>query len=276
VRAHGTKIVGIVNLTEDSFSDGGSFLEPKAAISRALELVRAGADVIELGAASSHPEAKAVDSDREISRLAPVLDALLAEGIALSVDTCAPVTQRYCMNRRVSMINDIDGFAFPALYPELAAFGGQLVIMHSIGPAGRAGRAPMSADLIVDLVIRFFEDRLAQLSEAGIEPSRMILDPGMGLFVGSNPEPSLRILSMLAEIRRRFELPMMVCVSRKSFLGQITGRGLHERGAATLAAETWAAVRGVDYIRTHDVSALRDALVVLRGIEKEGVDDEVP
>ena len=261
-----TRILGILNVTEDSFSDGGLYLSSDRAIAHGRKLAADGADVIDIGAASSHPEAKSVSGEEEIARLTPVIDGLAADGLRISVDTRNPATQRFCLQRRVAFLNDIEGFAEPALYPELANADCKLIVMHSILPGERAPRMPASADDITSRIVAFFDERVGALRKAGVSADRIILDPGMGLFLGSNPEPSLRVLADLGSLRQRLGLPLLISVSRKGFLRDITGRGLAERGAATLAAEIWATLQGVDYIRTHDVRALRDALAVLSSI----------
>jgi dihydropteroate synthase len=266
---YAAKIVGILNVTEDSFSDGGRYLDAAAAIAHGRTLRADGADWIDVGAASSRPDAKEVESTEEIRRLAPVLAALRAHGIPVSVDTRSPETQRYCLGHGVEMLNDVDGFAHPSLYPDLARATAKLVVMHSIQGGGRATRVETDAEAVFAAVIAFFSRRLAELETAGIARERLIVDPGMGLFLGQNPEPSLRVLRRLEELRHRFGLPVLVSVSRKSFLRELTGRAVAERGAATLAAEIWAAGEGADYIRTHDVRALSDALAVLRALRKD-------
>ncbi|MFQ5698399.1 MAG: dihydropteroate synthase [Myxococcota bacterium] len=258
----GCRIVGVVNLTADSFSDGGRYLEPRRAIEHALELAAAGADLIELGAASSHPDAAPVEPGEEIRRLAPVIEALRAQGLELAVDAWKPETQRECLGRGVQMLNDIQGFADPGFHRELARSDCTLVVMHSIQGRGPATRAEASADAVVEGVYAFFRSRIAELQAAGVCRERIVLDPGMGYFVGSDPEPSLALLNEIPRLKRTFGLPVLVCVSRKSFLGALTGRAVEERGAATLSAELSAATLGCDYIRTHDVAALRDALTV--------------
>jgi dihydropteroate synthase type 2 len=263
----GPRLVGIVNVTADSFSDGGRTLEPGAAIERARELIAAGADRVELGAASSHPDAAPVPAAEEIRRLAPVLDELLGAGVPLAVDSWQPEVQRYCLRRGVQMLNDIQGFPHPELYRELREADALLVVMHSLQERGRATRVSLDPEGAVERVYRFFETRLAELVSAGIPRERLVLDPGMGFFLGSTPEPSLALLRELPRLRRRFALPVLVSVSRKSFLGSLTGRDVGQRGAATLAAELFAAARGVDYIRTHDVAALRDGLAVQAALE---------
>ena len=260
-------IVGIVNLTEDSFSDGGRFVEPAAALAHARRLLADGADVVDLGAASSHPDAKPVPPAEEIARLAPVVDALRAEGASLSIDSFAPETQAWALARDVDYLNDIAGFGEPELYPDLARSETRLIVMHSIQRRGRAVRERTDPRAVLAGIDAFFAERVAALEAAGVARERLVLDPGMGFFLGADPEPSLAVLRALPALRERFGLPLLVSVSRKSFLGAVTGRGVEERGAATLAAELFAVRSGVDYVRTHDVRALADALAVTRVLE---------
>lgn len=262
------RVVGILNITEDSFSDGGLFLSPERAVARGLELASSGADYVELGAASSHPDSRSVSPGQEIERLSPVIDALHAQGARLAVDTRNPLTQRFCIERNVELINDIEGFAQPEIYPDLARSRCALVVMHSVRPGERASRVRTDPDAVLAGIETFFSARVTALTAAGICRDRIILDPGMGLFLGSNPEPSLRVLAELQVLRRRLDLPMLISVSRKGFLRDVTGRAVGERAPATLAAEIWAALQGVEYIRTHDVAALRDALNVLKAIDR--------
>jgi dihydropteroate synthase len=261
------KILGVVNITEDSFSDGGRYLDPRAGIERALELARDGADVIDLGAASSNPDAKPVAPDEEIRRLAPVIAALHERGIAVSVDTFKPEVQRYALSRGVAYLNDIRGFPGRELYPELAGARARLIVMHSMQRGERATRGEADAPTVLAHMREFFDERIAALTNAGVSRDRIIIDPGMGYFLGSNPAPSLLALRSLAELKSRYGADVLVSVSRKSFLGSITGRDATARGAATLAAELYAALHGGDYIRTHDLRALVDALKVLAAIE---------
>jgi dihydropteroate synthase type 2 len=252
-------LFGIVNLTADSFSDGGLYLDPARAIEHARQLARDGADVIDLGPASSHPKADPVDPGTELERLRPVLDALQAARIPISVDSWRIETQRFALTRGAAWLNDVRGFPNAELYPELAGAACRLVVMHASPQGVWAGWAA---------VLRFFEARLAALVRAGIAEARIALDPGMGLFLSERPEPSLEVLQRIPELRQRFGRELLVSVSRKSFLGALTGRKPQERGAATLAAELWAAARGADWIRTHDVRALRDALRVAEALAR--------
>lgn len=256
------KIVGIVNVTEDSFSDGGRFLDPAAARDQACALAAAGAAVVELGPASSHPDAAAVSAADQIERLASVLDAPELAGRTLGVDATQTEVLRWALARGIAWLNDVRGFPDPGLYPDLAGSPAHLVVMHSLAHEERARREDASVRQVLDSIERFFETRLAALVRAGIAEERLIVDPGMGFFLGRDPRASLAVLQRLGALRTRFGRPVLVSVSRKSFLRALTGGSLQEAGAATLAAELHAARQGVDYIRTHDVRALRDALTI--------------
>lgn len=262
-------IVGIVNITADSFSDGGKYLQAPAAIAQARKLLAAGADIVDLGPAASNPDSIAVSAQEDIGRLGPVIASLLADNATVSVDSFQPETQRYAMARGVAYLNDIQGFPDVALYPALAAAGCRLIVMHSVQGRGRATRIEMDADAVWQRILRFFEERVSALVRAGVAAERLILDPGMGFFLGDKPEPSLRVLANLRALKRAFGLPVLVSVSRKSFLRALTGQGVAEIGAATLAAELWAAMAGADYIRTHDPAALSDGLRVFAALRAE-------
>ena len=256
-------IFGIVNLTEDSFSDGGRFLDPAAALAHAKALAAAGAQVIDLGAAASNVAAKEVPAEAEIRRLDPLIAALRADGIAVSVDSFAPEVQRYAIEQKIAFLNDIQGFPDSSLYPALAAADCRLIVMHAVQGRGRAQRLELSAAVVWERIIAFFGERIAALEQAGIARHRIVIDPGMGFFLSSRPEASLRVLARLGELRGTFGLPVMVSVSRKSFLRALAGEASPTAfGAATLAAELFAAERGADYIRTHDPGALAAGLRV--------------
>ena len=142
--------------------------------------------------------------------------------------------------------------------------------MHSIQRAGPATRAAAPAGDMLDLVCGFFEGRVAALEAAGIDRARLVLDPGMGFFLGDTPAPSIDVLRRLGELKRRLALPVLVSVSRKSFLRALTGQGMEDIGPATLAAELYAADQGADYIRTHDAKALADGLAIWRALATQG------
>jgi dihydropteroate synthase type 2 len=263
-------LFGIVNITEDSFSDGGRYLDPSAAIAHARALVTAGAQVIDLGAAASNVDAQPVSAAEEIRRLDPVIAALASEGTPISVDSFLPEVQRFAVDSGVAFLNDIQGFPDPSFYPQLAAASCRVVVMHAVQGRGRAQRMELAADEVWDRIHYFFVERLAALERGGVARERLVLDPGMGFFLSNRPEASLRVLTRLGRLKRDFGLPVLVSVSRKSFLRAITGRAFaSEIGAATLAAELYAAEMGADYIRTHDPGALGDALKIMAALRSE-------
>ena len=259
------RLLGIVNITDDSFSDGGRFLDQHAAVSQADTLLEAGADVIDLGAVASNPDSVRIPVRVEIERLAPVIEHLQALGALVSVDTFRPEVQTYALLRGVAFLNDIHGFPHATMYPALAASSCRLIAMHSLHGPNHITRADIPVPDVVDTIIRFFEERLAVLGRAGVARHRMIVDPGMGFFLGSNPSASFAALAGIDRMKRVLDLPLLVSVSRKSFLRHTTGRAdATQAGPATLAAEIYAALRGADFIRTHDVAALADAMKILR------------
>jgi dihydropteroate synthase len=264
------RIFGIVNLTRDSFSDGGRWLDADAAIAHALQLAADGADVLDLGAESTHPDAEAVPAAEEIRRLRPVAAALRRAGCAISVDTCKPEVMAAMVADGVQWLNDVRGFRSPAAMAVVRAAPADVrfVAMCARSDGPRADRADHDPATVVADVRAFFAERTAAFAAAGIARDRLVLDPGMGFFLGRDPANSLRVLRHVAALEREYG-PLLVSVSRKSFLGAVTGAAVAARGPATLAAELWAARAGVPWVRTHDVRALRDALLVERTIAEQ-------
>ncbi|MFT3811438.1 MAG: dihydropteroate synthase [Micropepsaceae bacterium] len=261
-------IFGILNITADSFSDGGRYLKPKAALAKARELIAGGADVLDIGAASSHPDAGPVGGREEIARLKKIVPALMAEGAAVSIDSFEGEVQRWALAQRVAWLNDIHGFPDAALYPELADSDCGLIVMHAVQAQGIATRVDVPPEEIMQRMFDFFDVRIGALLAAGIDKSRIVLDPGMGFFLGTNPLTSIEALRRLPELGPRYDLPVLVSVSRKSFIRALAGVSATDAGAATLAAEIFAVSRGASMIRTHDPKALRDAIVVLQSLDR--------
>lgn len=260
------RLVGIVNITSDSFSDGGRYLAAEDAIAHARRLHAAGADIVELGPSSSHPDAEKVPPEREIERLAAVMEALA--DLPLSVDSYHPATQRYAAAHGAAYLNDIQGFPDPRRYDELAGMACRLIVMHSVQRLGPATKVRTDPGSTWSGIERFFDERLTALEGAGIARDRLIIDPGLGYFLGSTPEPSLTVLAQLGRLKARYDVPVLVSPSRKSFLRSLTGTDLPSIGPATLAAELHATNQGADYIRTHDPAALTDALTVLTALAR--------
>jgi dihydropteroate synthase type 2 len=258
------KILGILNITTDSFSDGGKYLSPDAAVAHARALAADGADIIDIGAASSNPDAKPVSAEIEIARLAAVLPQL--KDLPLSIDSFSTSVQRWALAQGVAYLNDIHGFPDESLYPELAKSDCKLIVMHMVQARGVAVRTDVPPSEIFGRVTAFFDARLKALEQAGIGRDRLILDPGMGQFVGSDPENSLILLRRLPELKARYGLPILVSVSRKGFLRKLTGRPAAQAGAATLAAELNAVRQGADYVRSHAPGPLKDGCKVLKAL----------
>lgn len=255
------EIVGIVNVTSDSFSDGT--LDIGEAIAHGERLLADGADWLDLGAESSNPAGAGVSAEVEVARLLPLVRHFRGR-VRLSVDTVKPAVMAATLAEGVDAINDVSAGADPGAAEVLRRHPGALwVLMHARNRGMRAEVTQRTSVGIIAEIREFFESRVAAL---GVARERLVLDPGMGFFLGGTPEPSLAVLRDLPSLSA-LGLPLYVCVSRKSFLGAITGRAVGERGAATLAAELWAVRAGAAYVRTHDVRALRDALAVERAIQ---------
>lgn len=257
----------ILNVTRDSFSDGGRYLGAEAALAHADRLLTAGADVLDVGAESTHPDAEHVTANEELQRLSPVVTALVARGVAVSVDTCKPEVMRAVTSLGVRWINDVDGFrsdaalAAAAAAPEPVRF----VVMFNRSATARADRRERGVDGLLGEIETFAAERRAAFAAVGVAPSRLVFDPGMGFFLGRDAAPSLHVLRHLPRLVRSLG-PLLVSVSRKSFVGAVGGASVGERGPGTLAAELWAARAGVAFLRTHDPGALRQAWAVERAI----------
>lgn len=257
------QILGILNITRDSFSDGGRHLSSETALAHARQLLADGAAIIDVGAESTNPDAEAVSPEEEIARLTPVVRVLKAEGAAVSVDTHKAAVMRAMIALGADFINDVTALRDPEAVAVVRDADTRVILMHSTAVTARAERQDVAAGTIVARVRAFFEQRLAELETAGIALSRLILDPGMGFFLGRDPAVSLAVLRNLP-LLRALGRPVCLSTSRKSFIGALLGspaqpRPVDQRAAGTLATELWALAQGVDYLRTHDVRALHDA-----------------
>ncbi|MFT6144291.1 MAG: dihydropteroate synthase type 2 [Myxococcota bacterium] len=260
-----TRVLGILNVTPDSFSDGGKYLEPAAAIAHAEALME-HADGLDIGAASSHPDSPVVGPLGELRRLAPVLDALRQTDMPFSIDTFEPEVQRWACAQGASWINDIHGFPHSETRRFLADHDVGLIAMFAVQQQGNATRVATESTSIVKRVTDFFDERIGELERDGVDRSRVVVDPGMGFFLGSGPEPSIAVLRAIPMLRERYGLPVLVSVSRKSFLRRLTGVSVDAMAPATLAAELAAVSQGVEWLRTHDPASLRMAMTVQRAI----------
>ena len=267
------KIVGILNLTADSFSDGGAFLDPTSALRHAETMRMHGADWIDVGAEASNPDAQRIDAETEIARLTPIVRALVKDGARVSVDTYKAAVMRAMIDLGATMINDITALSDPHAASVLAkAPDVKLVLMHArnAGPiAERERRGVGHHGKYVGDIIRYLQARITVAEAAGIGRDRLIVDPGMGLFLDVDREASVAVLTQLATLQT-LDLPIYVCTSRKSFIGAILGgRAKHERAFGTLATELFALHHGASYIRTHDPGAVKDAWTVWSALSPE-------
>jgi dihydropteroate synthase len=256
-------IMGVVNVTPDSFSDGGRFLEPAAAIAHARRLIEEGADLIDLGAESSRPGAVAlVTAEEELRRLLPVLRGLRDAPVPLSVDTIKPEVMRAALAEGATMINDINALRAPGAVAAVAAGDAAVCLMHMQGTPGTMQQHPSYADVVAE-VKTFLLERVRAARDAGITPESIVIDPGFGF--GKTLEHNLELLRHLREFEV-LAVPVLAGWSRKSSLGQITGRPAGERLAASIAAALIAAQNGARILRVHDVAATREALAVLAAV----------
>jgi dihydropteroate synthase len=258
-------VMGVVNVTPDSFSDGGQHQNAEAAIAHAFALVDEGADILDIGGESTRPGAQQVSVQTEWKRIAPVLEALLAAGVPVSVDTRHAKVMRLALALGVDMINDVQGFRDPESIDAVAGTQAALCVMHMRGEPATMQQAPVYRDVVAE-VRSFLAARLAELRGRGIARDQLLVDPGIGF--GKTLEDNLRLLR---ETRSLAELgaPVLVGVSRKSMIGQLTGRDLAGRLAGSLAGALAAVARGAAIVRAHDVAATRDALTVWHAVAQE-------
>lgn len=258
------RVMGVVNVTPDSFSDGGRYLAADAAIAHARRLLDDGADLIDIGGESTRPGSLPAGEAEEIARVLPVLEALRGCGRPLSVDTRHPAVMRAALAAGADMINDVGGFRAPGALEAVADSKAGLCVMHMLGEPTTMQQAPVYDDVVAQ-VGAFLESRLTALAAAGVARERVSLDPGIGF--GKNLQDNLRLLKALPTLAR-LGRPLLVGVSRKSMLGQLTGRGVEQRLAASVAAALACVHRGASIVRVHDVAETRDALAVWRAIEE--------
>lgn len=257
-------LMGIVNLTPDSFSGDGVTGDARRAIDHARAQLEAGADMLDIGAESSRPGAIPTPEDEELRRLLPVLAEITTWGVPVSVDTFKPGVMRAALAAGAAMINDITGMLQPAALAAVAGSDCGLCLMHMRGEPGTMQQAPHYQDVVGE-VRTFLAAAVARCRQAGVADDRLVLDPGFGF--GKSLEHNLALFRALGKIGGD-GLPVLVGISRKSMLGGITGRPVGERLPASLAAAVLAAAKGAKILRVHDVAATRDALAVWAAIEQ--------
>lgn len=258
-------IMGVVNITPDSFSDGGRHLAPDAALSHARRLIEEGADLLDIGGESSRPGAQPVAADEELRRVMPVLESLAAFDVPVSVDTAKPEVMRRALAAGAAMINDIGALQAYGALEALAQSQAAVCLMHMQGEPRTMQADPRYDDVVAE-VRDFLRGRAQAALAAGIGPDRIVLDPGFGF--GKTVHHNLELLRALPRLAEE-GYPWLAGLSRKSLFGRIAGRGAGERVHASVAGALLAAQGGAAILRVHDVAATRDALLVLRAFNDQ-------
>lgn len=257
------RVMGIVNLTPDSFSDGGKHDSVDAGVAHARQLLADGADLLDLGGESTRPGAADVSEADELARVLPVIEALRDCGVPLSVDTAKPAVMRAALAAGADMINDIWGFRQPGALEAVAGSDCGLCAMHMQGEPRTMQAAPEYDDVVAD-VLHFLQEQVARLEAAGVAPGRISLDPGFGF--GKTVPQNYQLLRELDRVAA-LGYPVLIGVSRKSMIGAITGKAVGDRMAGSVAAALSAVQRGARIVRVHDVAATVDALKIWGTVE---------
>jgi dihydropteroate synthase len=256
-------VMGVLNVTPDSFSDGGRFLSPAAAIEQGLRLAAEGAALIDVGGESTRPGAAPVSVAEELARVVPVVRALSERTTAvISVDTSKPQVMQAAAAAGAGLINDVRALREPGALAAARASGCAVCLMHMQGEPGTMQQAPSYRDVLAE-VQAFLGERVDACLAAGLQPDQLLIDPGFGF--GKTFEHNLTLLRGLAELARA-DVPLAVGLSRKALLGKLTGRAAHERLYGSVALAVIAALHGARLIRAHDVAATVDALKVVAAL----------
>jgi dihydropteroate synthase len=257
------KLMGIVNVTPDSFSDGGLYLDPARAIAHGEELAAQGADILDVGGESTRPGAEAVSADEELGRVEPVVAGLAAAGHEVSIDTSKAVVAEAALDVGAAIVNDVTALrGDPEVGALCAERGVGLVLMHMLGDPRTMQEEPVYDDVVVD-VKAFLAERLEAAIAAGVDEEKVWLDPGIGF--GKTLEHNLELLRRLGELRE-LGRPLVVGASRKSFIGKIDGSPVGERLGGTIASSVLAAAEGADVLRVHDVAEAAQAVKLAAAI----------
>lgn len=256
------KVMGILNVTPDSFSDGGQFTNIDAAIAHAQQLIEDGADIIDIGGESTRPGATPVPLETELQRVIPVIQALAKCGVALSIDTYKPAVMQAAIKAGVHMVNDVFALQQPGAIEAVQDSAVGLCLMHMQGIPQTMQLQPQYQDVVQE-VRQFLQQRVSHLSAAGIAKQRIAIDPGFGF--GKKTQHNLTLLKQLAQIRFD-DLPILAGLSRKSILGQLAGGDPSQRLYASLAASVLAVSHGANIVRVHDVKATVEALKVTAAV----------
>ncbi|MFI9206218.1 dihydropteroate synthase [Streptomyces sp. NPDC053048] len=266
-------VMGVVNVTPDSFSDGGHWFDTALAVKRGVELVAGGADLVDVGGESTRPGAVRVDEDEELRRVIPVVRELAGEGVVVSVDTMRASVAEAAVEAGAVLVNDVSGgLADPAMVPVVAAAGVPFVVMHWRGFSEDMNSRAVYGPDVTGEVVAELRRRVDEVVDGGIDPSRLVVDPGLGFAKMAGHD--LALVARLGRFRRELGLPMLVAASRKRFLGRVLAGPdadpppARERDAATAAVSTLAAHEGAWAVRVHEVRASADAVRVVRAVEE--------
>lgn len=259
-----TLVMGIVNVTPDSFSDGGAFANASAALRQIEQLCADGADIIDIGGESTRPGAAHVPVEEELRRVLPVIKAAAEFKVPLSIDTCKTEVMLAALDAGVDMINDIAGLEAQGAIEALAQTNAGICVMHKQGNPQTMQTAPSYADVVAE-VSQYLMQRLALTQAAGIAADRLVVDLGFGF--GKNLVHNIDLFRAIGFILRELDFPMLVGVSRKRMLGELTGRDVGERLVPSVVAALMAAQAGAHIVRVHDVRETVDALKVWRGLK---------
>jgi dihydropteroate synthase len=251
------RVMGIVNVTPDSFSDGGRFASTDAAVAHCDQLKQEGADILDIGGESTRPGARTPTADEELARVLPVLEHAVTLGLPVSVDTSEPKVMQAALAIGVDIINDVRALQRTGALEAVAGHpSAGVCLMHMLGEPGTMQSAPSYDDVVAE-VAGFLAARARELRHRGVDPERITLDPGVGF--GKTPQHNLDLLRRQGELLA-LGYPLLVGWSRKSTLGAVTGKPVGERLAASVAAALAAVQRGASIVRVHDVAATVDAL----------------
>ncbi|MDH7499378.1 MAG: dihydropteroate synthase [candidate division NC10 bacterium] len=249
-----TALMGVLNITPDSFSDGGRFLDPKQAIAHGARLIEEGSDLLDLGGESTRPNSEPISPQEELQRILPPLRSLVKMGVPISVDTYKPEVARVVLQEGACLINDISGLRFhPSLADLIASAGAGLVIMHMKGTPKDMQKDP-HYDCLMEEVFSYFQEGIALAESSGVRPEGILIDPGIGF--GKTVAHNLTLLRRLREFKSLGK-PILIGPSRKSFIGKILDLPVEERLEGTAAAVAWAACHGASMVRVHDVKEMK-------------------
>ena len=260
------RVMGVLNVTPDSFSDGGTWLDPARALDHALAMVEAGADVVDIGGESTRPGAAAVPLDEELARVVPLVEALAAAcPVPISVDTSAPQVMRAAAQAGAQLVNDVRALQRPGALEAVAELGLAACLMHMRGEPGTMQTAPSYPRGVISEVHDFLAGRLAACAAAGIPEERLLVDPGFGF--GKSLEDNLALLAGLSALGG-LGRPLLVGLSRKSMIGALLDAPVERRLHGSVAAALLAVERGARMVRVHDVAATVEALAVWQAIRQ--------